>query len=335
MVSLLTLAISANLVTLVKSITRAILATHFLLAVFCFAPYARAQAQDFANCRQLFFNNTPPSYHNSKLTQSIHPLCFQSFAVMYSGVSKSPLWAAEKLTRANILQAETLEREDNFHPEDRLASRLQSTLNDYNNSGYDRGHLAPNADMANYTQQYESFSLANITPQSAHLNQKVWREVEINTRLFAKKFETTYVVTGVAYQSSHLAMLNQRVLVPSHLYKAIYIPSQQQAIAYYAPNDNSGRIQVLSLDELTQLIGVDVMPAVTKKQRRTASQHAGNLFNQPKHINEDLNNQLATEATTKTDSPLDSSDNSVETNKQSWWYRMMTAWWHWLIDLFH
>lgn len=301
----------------------------------------QTQAQDFANCRQLFFDNTPPSYHNLKLTKSIHPLCFQSFAVMYSGVSKSPLWAAEKLTRANILQAETLDRIDHFHIEDRLPSGLQSTLSDYNHSGYDRGHLAPNADMANYTQQYESFSLANITPQSAQLNQKVWREVESKTRLFAKKFGTVYVITGVAYQPSHLTMINQNVLVPSHLYKVIYIPSQQQAIAYYAPNDASGRIQLLSLHDLTQLIGVDVMPAVTAHATpNTETNIAESLstLTTQQTSSQQTSSQRITDK--KTDDKSNGSDstansvNSVKTNPHSWWYRITAAWWHWLIGLF-
>nr|WP_278044940.1 DNA/RNA non-specific endonuclease [Moraxella caviae] len=78
----------------------------------------------------------------------------------YSGVSRTPLWAAEHLTRERVTLAASLVREDSFRVESRLPHADRAELRDYSRSGYDRGHLAPNGDMASTSQQYDSFSLA-------------------------------------------------------------------------------------------------------------------------------------------------------------------------------
>lgn len=229
-----------------------------------------AHAQPFADCQKMFAMGQPPAYSQDKLTVQTVPLCFSGFAVMYSGVARTPLWSAEYLDRRRLTAAGKLERRDNFHAESRLPINKQATLADYKGSGYDRGHMAPNADMATLTQQYESFSLANITPQTPELNRYVWRDVESHTRYLTQKHGSAYVVTGVGYATANLTQINGRVLVPSHLFKAVYVPELNQAAAYYASNDASGRVVVVSLDELAMLTGIDAMPALDKSVKAQA-----------------------------------------------------------------
>ncbi|WP_350556423.1 DNA/RNA non-specific endonuclease, partial [Pseudoalteromonas sp. CAL107-MNA-CIBAN-0098] len=80
-------------------------------------------------------------------------LCMDGFATMYSGVSRTPLWSAEHLTRKRLNQAKEIDREDSFHEESRLPKSARASLSDYSGSGYDRGHIAPNANMATRSQQ--------------------------------------------------------------------------------------------------------------------------------------------------------------------------------------
>lgn len=223
---------------------------------------APAYADDLSRCSESFYGGVYPEFINDKLSAKTQPLCMDGFAVMYSGVTRTPLWSAEYLTRARLNQAKTIDREDSFHEESRLPESARASLDDYSGSGYDRGHLAPNADMATRSQQYDSFSLANIAPQSPRNNRYIWRNIESATRYLTQQYGEVYTVTGVAFTDKKTKRLNKQVLVPSHFFKAVYIPAINQAGVYYAPNDESERIEVISLDKLSEQIGVDVLPVL-------------------------------------------------------------------------
>lgn len=229
-----------------------------------------AHADDFTQCSQSFYGGAYPEFINSKLSQQTQALCMDGFAVMYSGVSRTPLWSAEYLDRNRLQQAKQIDREDSFHEESRLPQSMRAKLSDYSGSGYDRGHLAPNADMANRSQQYDSFSLANIAPQSPRNNRYIWRNIESATRYLTQQYGEVYTVTGVAFTDKKTKQLAGRVLVPSHFFKAVYIPATNQAGVYYAPNDESERIEVISIDDLTAKIGIDVLPVLDAKTKAQA-----------------------------------------------------------------
>lgn len=229
-----------------------------------------AYADDLSACRDMFYGGAYPEFTNTQLAKQTQPLCMEGFAVMYSGVTRTPLWSAEYLTRARLTQAQTIDREDSFHEESRLPASMRAKLSDYSGSGYDRGHLAPNADMATRAQQYDSFSLANIAPQSPRNNRYIWRNIESATRYLTQQYGDVFTVTGVAFTDKKVTRLQSRVLVPSHFFKAVYIPALGQAGVYYAPNDESERIDVISIDELTDKTGIDVMPILDRATRAQA-----------------------------------------------------------------
>lgn len=229
-----------------------------------------AHADDFVQCRESFYAGINPEFVNDKLSAKTQPLCFDGFAVMYSGVSRTPLWSAEHLTRERLRQAKEIDREDSFHEESRLPKSARARLSDYSGSGYDRGHLAPNADMATRSQQYDSFSLANIAPQSPRNNRYIWRNIESATRYLTQQYGEVYTVTGVAFTNKKTKQLAGRVLVPSHFFKAVYIPATNQAGVYYAPNDESERIEIISIDELTAETGIDVLSVLDPQTKAQA-----------------------------------------------------------------
>lgn len=214
------------------------------------------------NCSLSFYQSKPPIVLNKKLNTNTVSLCFDGFSVLYSGVSRTPLWAAEYLTSSRLTSARALERIDNFHEESRLNASIQATLADYSGSGFDRGHLAPNADMSTKKQQFDSFSLANIVPQAPELNRGSWADLEKQVRDKVFDYGSAYVVTGVTFTGSSVSSLKSRVLVPNALYKIIYYPSVNKIEGFYAKNTNSSSVQYMDPVKLVELVGVNPFPTL-------------------------------------------------------------------------
>lgn len=243
--------------------------TYPILAV-TFAAASGPALAEFASCSKHFAAGQPPRLINAKLKSRTQELCFEAFAVLHSGASRTPLYAAERLTRKNLEAAGELSRKDSFHAEDRLPERDRAELSDYSRSGYDRGHMAPNADMPTRKAQAESFSLANMVPQVHENNAGVWAGIEAATRKLASDEGELYVVSGPAFIGKDIKQIGRGVLVPTHVWKVLYSPKQQRAGAYLVSNDKTKEYSVLSIAELQKLAGIDPLPALSPQAREQA-----------------------------------------------------------------
>lgn len=241
-----------------------------LLACFLAFAVASAPAEARESCPQHFAAARMPVLVNPNLARESLPLCFAGFAVLHSGVSRTPLYAAERLTRAGVAAARSVDRADAFHEEDRLPRGHRSALRDYVHSGYDRGHMAPAGDMASGQAQAESFSLANIVPQNRSANRSLWAAIEESVRRLATGRGEIYVVTGPVFEGASVDAINGRVLVPTRLYKAILDPARGEAAAYLAANDASGDWRRVSLAELGGIAGIDVFPGLSDRAKARA-----------------------------------------------------------------
>lgn len=219
-------------------------------------------------CNNIYYENEAPDIVNTKLTPKTKELCYSTFAVMHSGVSRTPLYVGEHLTRAGL--SSHSERTNDFHHEDRLPLDERSELNDYSRSGYDRGHMAPSADMPNAQAQHESFTLANMIPQVLENNRGIWAHIEGATRNIAKDRGELYVVTGPIFVGSNIQRIGERVLIPTKIYKAIYSPSTREAGAYVVDNAESNNYKVISIAELEQLSGIKLFPKLSATAKQNA-----------------------------------------------------------------
>lgn len=222
-------------------------------------------------CLKQFYRDVPPLLSKDSLKKDSYALCFNDFNVMYSGISKTPLWTAEYLTPERL--SIKIKREDNFHEETRLKPAHRALLSDYRGSGYDRGHMAPNGDMGNTAAQFDSFSLANIVPQAPKNNQEVWRKLEEAVRaIVTKQHRDAYIVTGPVFEGKRLKTIGQGVIVPTAVYKAVYLPKQGISGAYYAPNNDSQQVKVVSICYLEEKLGINLFPQLTEQQKRNIYQ---------------------------------------------------------------
>ncbi|MGY3582322.1 endonuclease G [Bradyrhizobium sp. USDA 4341] len=240
------------------------------IAIACFvAVWSSAFREDSeATCPSHFADGRAPTAADQKASRF---LCFSQYALRYSERSKTPMWSAEHLTSTNVESGRRLPRYDRFHPETRLSARHRSELSDYVRTGYDRGHMTPLRDMATPQAQEESYSLANIAPQTPCQNQGIWERLEEATRDLALKQGELYVVTGPIYLDTEpLRPIGRGVLVPSAIFKAIYDPVTGRAGVYLSANDESGSWRTISVAELNKMSGIDAFPALGREARAEA-----------------------------------------------------------------
>ena len=176
-------------------------------------------------------------------------------------------WVAYELTRTR-LDKNWVDRAGSFFP-DPLVRTESATPRDYSGSGYDRGHLAPAADMAFDTvAMNETFFMSNISPQERAFNGGVWRELEENVRDWARKFEHLYVVTGPVLTRPGNGQIGfSKVTVPASYYKVLLAPEQHRAIAFILPNTVSDKPLMeyaCTIDEVEELTRIDFFPKILK-----------------------------------------------------------------------
>jgi endonuclease G len=237
----------------------------FAFVLLGLAPHAAAAI----DCPQHFFNGATPVLVNPKLAAKNRQVCYTEFALLHSGLTRTPLWVAEHLTPRRASGARALNRTNNFHPDPNVPLGERSELSDYARSGFDRGHMAPAGDMTTPQGMDESFSLANMVPQDSDNNRFLWESIERAIRNYSERNEV-YVVTGPVFQGENLQALKGRVLVPTHLAKAVYDPRQTAAAAYLVPNAPGNDYRVVSLAELQQLSGVDAFPSLNASVKQAA-----------------------------------------------------------------
>lgn len=169
------------------------------------------------------------------------------FLVGYSDLRGNPLWVEYALTPLQN-NAPRLERLSHFQSDWRALNRVNH--DDYNKSGYDRGHNAPNFAISSLYGKYaqaETFLMTNISPQRPKLNQQVWKRLEeIELSFFAKNFGKVWVITGPIFgEKAEKLSTSWRVDIPKAFYK-IYVTEETDskpafALAFIVPQTVTGK----------------------------------------------------------------------------------------------
>jgi hypothetical protein len=106
-----------------------------------------------------------------------------AYLLSYNEEHEQANWVAYMLTSSKL--GSGLERSNRFL-EDPLVASGTATNADYAKSGYDRGHLAPAADMSWSMQvMQESFYYSNMSPQLPGFNRGIWKKLEEKVRDWA------------------------------------------------------------------------------------------------------------------------------------------------------
>ena len=216
---------------------------------------------DPSRCPEHFANGEAPNLINQKLSTKTKDICYSAFALKHSGVTRTPLYTAEHLTKDRLAQAKGLKRSNKFYPDPSLPLSERAELHHYARSGFDRGHIAPAGDMPSIESQQECFTLANMIPQEPSVNRGIWEGVESAVRKLAKDRGELYIVTGPIY-SGKIQLIGGAVMVPTKTFKAVYDPIRNEAGAYLIDNAIGASVQYITIAELEKVSGISVFPSI-------------------------------------------------------------------------
>jgi endonuclease G len=161
---------------------------------------------------------------------------------------------------------------DPFQPDPDLELSVRTELEEYENCGFQRGHICASADRRNSKEANEqTFYLSNIMPQSYGLNNGVWQTMENHVRnqwnndAFRR---VLYVVKGgtIDRDNQIRCYTSTRLLVPKYFFMALLCEDQQggyKALGFWVEHtdreDNSTQLRqyVVSISKLEELTGID------------------------------------------------------------------------------
>ncbi|WP_349747496.1 DNA/RNA non-specific endonuclease [Pseudomonas frederiksbergensis] len=225
--------------------------------------YSNKQKQaSFDSCTDLFPAAKPISMATVPATMKPLALCSDNFAVLYSQTSKTPLVVVERLNAAQLQDAKGEERTNQFYPDPRIPKSGRAELSDYRSQhpAVDRGHQSPAADAPNPNAMAQSFALSNMVPQDPTNNRKIWSKVESDVRKFAKRADgNVFVFTGPLFDSGHATVGDNKVWVPTRLFKLVYDASSKRAWAYVLPNAETRIERPMDYDAFVKSTGLNLL----------------------------------------------------------------------------
>lgn len=187
---------------------------------------------------------------------------YTGFTVSYNTKTLIPNWVAYELT--NVEVDGQFPRKGQFGMDLSFKGR-QAMREDYSNSGWDKGHMCPAADLKwSEKTMYESFYLTNICPQNHELNSGDWLTLEKLGREWAKKFDKVYIICGpIITNNTNGTIGSNKVVVPDAFFKAFLTVKNNvfNTIAFIMPNTSGHkRIQeyAVSVNDLEDIIGIDI-----------------------------------------------------------------------------
>ena len=127
------------------------------------------------------------------------------YIVGYSYLLRQPRFAMQVVdAESMVAPREAFDRLDNFREDMRVPDMFRSTLEDYQKSGFDRGHLINSADRkGTKIINSETFLMSNMAPQLPDLNRKIWLALEDAVRVLARKeeYHEVYTICGPLFNS--------------------------------------------------------------------------------------------------------------------------------------
>lgn len=211
----------------------------------------------FANCEQMYYQGYKPQITQNK---NVKTICYSQYNIVYNtinggGQPLGPIFSESYLTDDMLKQGQGLKRKDSFHEEPSLNIFQKLFVTDFKGTGYDKGHLFPNGDAKDVISQGETFTMANMIPQTPENNRKMWNKIEGFTRHLVFTYKEGYIFTGPLYDNTSKPFANNKTKIPSHVWKVVYLPQINSGIVFITTNTNTPELQLTTINDFEKIVG--------------------------------------------------------------------------------
>jgi DNA/RNA endonuclease G (NUC1)/fibronectin type 3 domain-containing protein len=284
-------------------------------------------APPYPSSVHLTFGNPSGAVANPVTSPNNYLMDKPEFSISYNRDRGTPNWVSWHLTDEWI---GTLTRVDTFRPDPAVLPTWYRVLaSDYFNSGFDRGHMTPNADRDKETSipiNQATFLMSNMVPQAPDNNQGPWADLENYLRTLLPANEL-YIVSGPAGTGGSgsnggttTTLANGHVTVPSSTWKVVLmlpkasgddvarVTASTHTLAVIMPNvqgirNNDWHMYITTVDAVEALTGYDffsVLPDAIENaiEGGTDGANPPGAANQAASTNEDTAKPLTLDAAT-------------------------------------
>jgi len=183
---------------------------------------------------------------------SLDPIrTYDNFVLSYNRKYRTANWVYEHLTPEIVNNKQVDRTRSDFYEDNSIHPYFRSSLIDYRESGFDRGHLAPagNHRISQNTMD-QTFVLSNISPQvGVGFNRDAWNYLEQYVRFRAVRSKNTWICTGPLYLPrieqdgktyvKYQVIGKNHVAVPTHFFKVLLVENMDGRFdleSYLMPN---------------------------------------------------------------------------------------------------
>ena len=145
--------------------------------------------------------------------------------------------------------------------------------------------MAPSADFGwSAVAMDESFLLSNMVPQDPKNNQQIWANLEAHVRDWAILRGEIFIYTGAIYDNdmAEKTIGENKVGVPDSLYKVVYDPKANEAIAFILPNEAIPTKDlpkyIVSVRYIEYVTGLNFLSALPRKEQNRIEKKISDMW---------------------------------------------------------
>ncbi|MDM8552355.1 DNA/RNA non-specific endonuclease, partial [Desulfobacterales bacterium HSG2] len=179
------------------------------------------------------------------------------------------LWVSYTISKGSV--GVDVDRGIRFYADPEVPEKYRVRPEDFTNTGYDKGHLAPSAAIDfSLKSNSETFAMTNIALQHPKLNRQAWGRLEGIIRGWTRTKGKLSVVTGPLYGQRSRRI--NGIPVPRRFYKVVYSFRHKAFIGFIIPNTEVKANEIwnyaMSVRDVEKETGHKFFSELNKKKQR-------------------------------------------------------------------